>query len=259
MPRALKDPGQLTAQQFREALLRLRPRLTDHQLTMLRAHYSAPQHTLSATQMAHALGYHSYAAANLHYGRLASILCEELGYPDDSIPLFLLVSFTEPFAEENPHWLWVMRPQVVQALEQLGWVVGAEAVMPLAEVESLPERITATVSRIIRDTDAARSLKARYHHRCQVCGLQIEAAPGRYYIEVHHVRPLGAGHDGKDEHSNMLVLCPNHHAMFDLMIPRFLSSERIAIGGEEFRLESQHTLSPDVISYYNDLHERRAP
>ena len=36
------------------------------------------------------------------------------------------------------------------------------------------------------------------------------------YAEVHHIRPLGAGHDGPDIPANMLVLCPNHHAAFDL-------------------------------------------
>jgi len=34
------------------------------------------------------------------------------------------------------------------------------------------------------------------------------------YIEVHHIWPLGKG--GFDTTNNMLVLCPNHHAEFDL-------------------------------------------
>lgn len=246
------NPERLTAQQFVEAFRKVRPRLGDHYLKMLQANYSAPKRTITASQMAHTLGYQGYQGAN-NYGTLAKILCEELGYPKNHIPLYLLVTFKKP----SGHWLWTMRPQVAEALEELDLVDEAEAVMPQTEAESLPERIVATVSRIIRDTDAARSLKSRYHYRCQVCGLQIQAAPGRYYIEVHHIRPLGGGHDGMDEHSNMLVVCPNHHAMFDLWIPRFLNPARIAIGSEEFQLESQHTLSPDVISYYNKFQERR--
>ena len=34
--------------------------------------------------------------------------------------------------------------------------------------------------------------------------------------EVHHIKPLGSGHQGPDYPGNMLVLCPNHHAAFDL-------------------------------------------
>jgi predicted HNH restriction endonuclease len=205
--------------------------------------------------MARTLGYKDYQGAN-NYGKLAKVLCEELGYPDpkEHIPLYLLAKITRP----TGHWLWAMWPQVAEALEELGWVEEKEAVMPHTEAEPLPERILATVSRIIRDTDAARSLKTRYHYRCQICGLQIQAASGSYYIEVHHIRPLGGGHDGMDEHSNMLVVCPNHHAMFDLWIPRFLNPKRIVIGQEEFQLESRHKVSADTISYYNDFREKRA-
>lgn len=37
-----------------------------------------------------------------------------------------------------------------------------------------------------------------------------------FYSEVHHIQPLGNEHNGIDSKSNMLVLCPNHHKMFDL-------------------------------------------
>jgi hypothetical protein len=120
----------------------------------------------------------------------------------------------------------------------------------VVEKESPPSRIAQTVNRITRDTAAAKSLKGLYQHRCQVCGFQIPVSRGEYYIEVHHVRPLGGEHRGHDEHSNMLVLCPNHHAMFDLWLPEFLGTDRIRINGDEFRLEVKHRLSPAVIAYY---------
>jgi len=254
MARKVVDPLLLTAKQFRSGFQGLRPRLGDHYLKMLQANYAAPKRTISATQMALALGYQDYHGAN-NYGTLAKMLSERIGHPaKPDISLGLLVTFEKPSGE----WLWTMRPQVAKALEELGWVHEAEALMPQVEAEELPERVEATVSRIIRDTDATRSLKRRYHYRCQVCALQIEAAPGFFYIEVHHIRPLGGGHNGKDNHSNMLVVCPNHHAMFDLWIPRFMASERILIGSEQFQLESRHKLSPEVITYYNGFRDKRA-
>lgn len=142
-------------------------------------------------------------------------------------------------------------------LSQLGWVGAREAVLQSPENETPPERIASQINRIIRDTAATKKLKAHYQYRCQVCNLQICPAPGRYYIEVHHIQPLGGSHKGKDDHSNMLVLCPNHHAMFDLCIPRFLSPTRISIAGERFNLSMRHTLSTDVRTYYALMQESR--
>ena len=50
-----------------------------------------------------------------------------------------------------------------------------------------------------------------------VATLESALYEDRGYAEVHHIRPLGSGHDGPDHPGNMLVLCPNHHAAFDLM------------------------------------------
>ena len=57
----------------------------------------------------------------------------------------------------------------------------------------------------------------------------------------------------------MLVLCPNHHAMFDYGIPRFISPQRIEIGGGMYDLTTKHELSPDSIEYHNTkLQNRRS-
>lgn len=53
--------------------------MAPHHMRMLQAHYHAPDRTLTATQMSKALGYPTYAAANLHYGRLGRIVGEKIG------------------------------------------------------------------------------------------------------------------------------------------------------------------------------------
>jgi len=134
-----------------------------------------------------------------------------------------------------------------------------EFVLPPSDIAAPPDRIETNVHRIVRDTVAAKSLKALYDYKCQVCGLRIEPASGSYYIEVHHVRPLGSGHSGPDTHTNMLVLCPNHHAMFDFGIPRFIATDRITIGETRHILTCKHSLTDDVIAYHNDhIHRRTA-
>lgn len=135
----------------------------------------------------------------------------------------------------------------------------AEFVQPPSDIAAPPERVETHVQRIVRDTNTAKTLKALYEYKCQICGLRIEPASGSFYIEVHHVQPLGGGHHGLDIHSNMLVLCPNHHAMFDFGIPRFVSAEKILIGGTNHDLTCKHSLAQEVIAYHNNqIHQRAA-
>ncbi len=51
-----------------------------NQYKMLQDHYSAPTRKLTAPQLADLVGYKSYSAINLHYGRLGKMICDELGY-----------------------------------------------------------------------------------------------------------------------------------------------------------------------------------
>ena len=121
-----------------------------------------------------------------------------------------------------------------------------------SDIAEPPGRSEARVLRIIRDTVAAKSLKAIYDYKCQVCGLRIEPEPDKYYVEAHHVRPLGGDHHGPDTHGNMLVLCPNHHAMFDFGIPHFIDADHIMIRETTHPMTCKHTLADDVIAYHNE-------
>ncbi len=129
------------------------------------------------------------------------------------------------------------------------------------------EKRTSVVTRIIRDTPKTLKLKKLYKDKCQVCGLQIKKNDGTFYSEVHHIKPLGGTHNGSDDESNMIVLCPNHHAMFDLGIPKFIVDEipeefktteiyleyfNIEINNEiiEGNVQKGHILKKEFIDYY---------
>ena len=75
-----------------------------------------------------------------------------------------------------------------------------ETQQPAIDLPEPPARCEAQVSRIIRDTPLARELKHLYGFACQVCccDFRIEPAPNSFYIEVHHVRPLGGDHAGSE-------------------------------------------------------------
>lgn len=107
-----------------------------------------------------------------------------------------------------------------------------------------PSRVIATTYRILRDTAVARQLKADHEYRCQICGTTIELPDGARYAEAHHVRPLSSPHDGPDIRENMVVLCPNHHAMCDYGV--------IRLSADSLRQIADHTVDPAFIDYHND-------
>jgi hypothetical protein len=125
------DPTPIaTAEQFKAALLVVRDSVADINpyLAMLRAHCHAPSHTITAVRLAQEVGYPSYSAANLQYGTFAHYIADALHYRPG------------PFSDGNPHWWrtlayggdetqsedgyyeWIMRPELVQALQEMGWV-----------------------------------------------------------------------------------------------------------------------------------------
>lgn len=65
-----------------------------------------------------------------------------------------------------------------------------------------------------RKQNIVSQLKQIYNDTCQICGERVEVGVNEFISEVHHIKPLG-GHDGSDVIENMIVVWPNHHAMFD--------------------------------------------
>jgi len=99
-----------------------------------------------------------------------------------------------------------------------------------------PDEFDPTDKRRIRDTTMSRSLKRKYNYTCQVCGIRLSSINGQGYAEGAHIVPFGSPYHGPDEQSNLLVLCPNHHAEFDMGV--------LAIDPETFRTSHIDTENP---------------
>lgn len=87
---------------------------------ILEVHYRALGRQLTMTQIAEAVGWKSYSSANSHYGRLAKLVGEQVGFRQRSCHLASLCTFVRP-EEKGDHWLIIMRPEVAAALKSLGW------------------------------------------------------------------------------------------------------------------------------------------
>lgn len=128
--------GSPSSVEYLEALQRLH--MSDGQRAMLRAHLEAPDHCITATELARAAGYQNYNAANLKYGELGQALAIEMNYnpptrEDGSVIWTAAIAGWDENADsdrldramerrdDDGHFEWIMRPQVVQALRSLNF------------------------------------------------------------------------------------------------------------------------------------------
>lgn len=112
-----------SAEEYKAAFIAVEPDITDTQRAMLKAHYHAPNYTVSATELANAVGYNSFQTANAQYGTLARLVGDNIYWPNrnNHITLYILVDFVPPNQNPKKQWLWILHPQVVQALNELQW------------------------------------------------------------------------------------------------------------------------------------------
>lgn len=134
------------------------------------------------------------------------------------------------------------RPEFERLIEEL-----QSSAKPLSTCEasdlSVPDRIETTVYRILRDTDLARQVKRMHNFECQICGHTIHLPDRSRYAEAHHIQPLGGEHKGCDDITNIMCVCPNHHAELDYgVIQITLSTLRQAKG---------HSIASKFVEYHN--------
>ena len=77
-----------------------------------------------------------------------------------------------------------------------------------------PERIETKGSKLKRNYSLPDKIKEIYANKCQICSVVLESPKGNISIGAH-IQGLGKPHNGPDMLSNMICLCPNHHAQFD--------------------------------------------
>jgi predicted restriction endonuclease len=87
------------------------------------------------------------------------------------------------------------------------------------------------------------NLKTIHHHGCQICGNKLQLSDGSAYSEGHHLKPVGKPHNGPDIAGNILILCPNCHALCDL--------GGIELNRSILRELEDHTIAQEYLDYHN--------
>ncbi len=108
-----------TADEFKKALLALKPFAKNHQ-ELLKAHVHAPDFTMTASELAEVMGYENWNAVNLHYGKLAERFCDHFN-DSRTTCLTILASDYVSDDDDSQHLRLVLRPELVTAIKELHW------------------------------------------------------------------------------------------------------------------------------------------
>jgi hypothetical protein len=125
------DPTPIaTVEQFKTALKAVRDGIgiSQKEVAMLKFHCRAPAHTVTAQQLAKEFNYRHYVAAAGQYGTLAHHVCDALHYvlpptPSGEPHWWRTLAYGNdgvPVTDDG-HYEWIMRPQLVQALQEWKW------------------------------------------------------------------------------------------------------------------------------------------
>ena len=137
---------------------------------------------------------------------------------------------------------WMLKSSPLEDSERIDQFFASTDTTPIAADINDPvetERHLVTTYRVLRDTALARRIKADMNYTCQICFAQILLGDGTPYAEAHHVKPLGAPHNGPDHPGNIVCVCPNCHVKLDYG----------AISADSAVLSN---VLPDFIAYHNE-------
>ena len=112
----MKREPPFTKDEYRAALLAIKPQ--DHERELLRTHYRAPNHTITAAELADAMEYANWGGVNLQYGKLAEKFCDYFNVQVEPC-LNVLVTATKQSA--NEHWRLTLHDELVDAIRELKW------------------------------------------------------------------------------------------------------------------------------------------
>ncbi|MYT31040.1 YDG/SRA domain-containing protein [Streptomyces sp. MspMP-M5] len=115
-----------------------------------------------------------------------------------------------------------------------------------------PERVAATVQRIVHSNSTHRQVKEWHDNQCQICSVRIEV-PGGSYSEGAHIQALESPHNGPDTAGNVLCLCPNCHVMLDAGAIVLNDDLSVIRAGEEvgtLNTHPQHTIDLECVKQH---------
>src|SRR6266487_316274 len=203
--------------------------LTDLEKKLIVANYDFPEYTITSKQMAEHVDFAGMGASNLYYGTMSKKFCEYFGIDTDPyVGIFCW------FEKRDKGGLWILRPNVVLALEKIGWVTPkVEWNNAIQEIEDYKNTDAFNIDETERDAVIkSRVGQGRFRTNliemwgeCSVTGCQVIDI-----LKASHIKPwrFSTNTERLDLYNGLLLL-PNLDALFDLGLISFKDSGEILI------------------------------
>lgn len=224
---ALEQLQLLTAEHYLAALEQVDPAMTPAQREMLRGHANTEHQELAMRSIALLGGYDRPDTAHLQYGRLGRMFAEALGVDCEELENKVqAICVSAERQDEAGHFVWRLRPQVVNALRMAGWIEPEEEVSqePRTAEEAEAELDNDDKCRDISETTRKALVNARigqggYRLRmlklwngcCAVTGLNIKTA----LVASHAKAWKDSENDERLDEHNGLLLSATLDRLFD--------------------------------------------
>lgn len=217
------DPLEISAEAW-AGLLMDREVTTESDLSILKLVYESRNHELRASEIASILGMSHHGPINLQISRFSKRVLARTGVPPSlsrrGRPRWWHVPFLAH--REGGVSLWIMRPELVMALE-IAFGEDDSQLIYSGEIadELTPSASEGAMSRVLVNryerSRRARSMSIAHHgHRCIVCDFdfeQVYGPAGKDKIHVHHLIPLSEIQREYeiDPVRDLCPVCPNCH------------------------------------------------
>lgn len=225
-------------EQFVVGLRAVENDIHDDHRKLVTVHCQMPNSTATATDLAERCGWTDWRIVNRQYGFFSERICRAIDFvpstKKDGKPRWWGIHSAGRDIG-NGRFEWIMHPQLVAALEEVGWVqVLAENDVALSaprDSDGYAEgsRSTGEVTRYERSKRAREACIAIHGCVCQICGFDFEVTYGEFghgYIQVHHTASLASqGRRQTNPEVDLIPVCPNCHAMLHRRTPALLPDE----------------------------------
>lgn len=202
--------------------------------------YRSKNHEMRASDIAPLVKVRNHGAINLQIYNFSKRVLEKTGIKPSWMKEKQYSWWHVPFLgypdEDGRHFPWIMRPELVQAFENILGSEETEISFPeeLVNKDSTPllegAVSTVLVNRYERNKKARDACVAHYGNRCTVCGFNFEqmyGAIGKNKIIVHHLIPQASkqAEYEVDPVHDLRPVCPNCHLIIHSKIEPFTLEE----------------------------------
>lgn len=214
-------------ERVKSALIAIRPKISEAQMSMLRAHFI--YRVLSMERIAQFGGYGDYRSANSQYGTLCGRIARELGFNSPGDQTYTIATIS-PKRDRSGAIQWQMDDVVAKALERAGWF--SQAVKELAGARD-PVEIAATEREALIQARIGqgkfRTDVAALWGRCAVTGCSMSGV-----LVASHIVPWAKCTTNAErlDPLNGLLLTPNLDRLFDHFLISFKNDGAILISKE---------------------------